>query len=148
MKMKQNVFVVHGHDHSARDELVEMIKSFELVPFVLSELVDSGATIIEKFERYAKRCEFAIILLTPDDKSADKLAKEDIFRARQNVIFEMGWFYAKLGRQKTLLLYKGDVELPSDVTGVLYKKFESSPVELKSILMSSLSAGGIRIPTA
>ena len=42
------------------------------------------------------------------------------FRARQNVIFEFGFFIARLGRQRVAALCKGDIELPSDYHGVVY----------------------------
>jgi predicted nucleotide-binding protein len=139
------VFIVHGHDHEARNDLTKLLKRMGITPIVLSKTLDGGTTIIEKFEKHACQCEFAIVLLTPDDKSAGSLRASEKYRARQNVIFEMGWFYAKLGRHKTLLIYRGKVELPSDVTGILYKKFSKSPVELKSEISAALKAGGVRL---
>ena len=43
-------------------------------------------------------------------------------RARQNVIFEMGFFLGKLGRTsgKVLLLHKGSLDIPSDIAGIEY----------------------------
>jgi predicted nucleotide-binding protein len=139
------VFIVHGHDHAARNELVTLLQGMGVTPIVLSKTLDGGSTIIEKFEKHACRCEFAIVLLTPDDKSANALRRDERYRARQNVIFEMGWFYAKLGRRKTLLVYRGKIELPSDVTGILYKRFAKSPVELKSEISAALIAGGVSL---
>lgn len=51
-------------------------------------------------------------------------ARDDIHnlrpRARQNVIFELGFFIGRLGRQRVCALHKGDVEIPSDFAGVLW----------------------------
>ena len=80
-------------------------------------------TIIEKFEEETNHIDIVFVLLTPDDAIAPADANDDIKRrARQNVIFEMGYFLAKLQRRsgQILLLYKGSVELPSDISGVVY----------------------------
>jgi predicted nucleotide-binding protein len=63
------------------------------------------------------------VLLTPDDEVAgpsDTNAEKR--RARQNVIFEMGFFLGKLGSEsgKILLLHKGPVDIPSDISGIEY----------------------------
>jgi predicted nucleotide-binding protein len=140
---RPRVFLVHGHDHNARDELILILQNLGLVAVVLSHTADRGATIIEKFEREAETCEFALVLLTPDDRPSGELQEGELFKSRQNVIFEMGWFYARLGRQRTLLLHKGKVELPSDVTGVLYKQFHFTPRELEADIRRALVAGGV-----
>jgi len=78
--------------------------------------------VIEKFEAHANKVDGAIVLLTPDDHWVKDGTNEEIRRARQNVIFELGYFYAKFGREsgRVLLLYKGELDLPSDISGVIY----------------------------
>jgi predicted nucleotide-binding protein len=140
------VFVAYGSDHKARDDISDVLRSLGLQPVVISKSPDHSKSLIEKFEHAARQCEFAVILLTPDDKKVfgTKLRRVGN-RARQNVIFEMGWFFGHLGRTKTLLLRKGVIEMPSDVRGVLYKKYINSPFELRSEIESALRAGGVRI---
>lgn len=116
----QKVFVVHGHDEGAREATARFIEKLGLQPIILHEQASGGRTIIEKLEHYAD-VDFAVILLTPDDvgnsaKATDKLNS----RARQNVILELGYFVAKLGRSKVCALHKPGVELPSDFMGVVY----------------------------
>jgi predicted nucleotide-binding protein len=41
-------------------------------------------------------------------------------RARQNVVFEFGFFAGRLGRGRVAVLYEHGVELPSDVAGVAF----------------------------
>ena len=41
-------------------------------------------------------------------------------RARQNVVFELGFFIGALGRSRVAVLYEDGVELPSDMNGILY----------------------------
>jgi hypothetical protein len=113
------VFVVQGHD-DAREAVARLLERLGLRPIILQEQPNRGQTIIEKFESYAS-VGFAVVLLTPDDVGSDASSPEDLKpRARQNVIFELGFFVAALGRRRVCALYKGDVELPSDYRGVVY----------------------------
>lgn len=89
-------------------------------------------TIIEKFEYYASDCAFAFILMTPDDRGGSKNDSDSQWRARQNVILELGWFMARLGRERVVILYSGELEIPSDISGVLYLKFDTSISEVQA----------------
>jgi CAP12/Pycsar effector protein, TIR domain len=87
----KNVFIVHGHNLERMDELRDFLRdNLHLQPIILEEQDDRGKTIIEKFEYYAPSCSFAFVIMTPDDKAAteNKLASQ--WRARQNVIMELG----------------------------------------------------------
>jgi len=122
----KKVFVVHGHDTSAKEGTARFLEKLRLQPIILHEQPSSGRTIIEKFEMYSGDIAFAVILLTADDfgGSVDNPTKSRP-RARQNVILELGYFLGRLGRSRVCALYKGDVELPSDIQGVLYIPFDS-----------------------
>ena len=116
------VFVVHGRDNGAKDAVARFLTNLGLQPIVLHEQPNQGRTIIEKFEDYA-RVGYAVVLLTPDDKCVSETG-DCTFRARQNVILELGYFIGQLGRKHTCALLKGDVEIPSDYDGVLYVKMD------------------------
>lgn len=115
-----NVFIVHGHDEEAKHEVARTIHRLtNRQPIILDEQRSGGDTVIEKFEKYGGSATFAVVLLTPDDMGC----KRDgvmMPRARQNVVFELGYFFAKLGRGRVVGLTKGEVDLPSDVAGVVY----------------------------
>lgn len=125
------VFVVHGHDAGLKAQVARFVGELDLEPVVLSEQASGGSqTIIEKIEEHDE-VGFAVVLLTPDDVGTAKTAIEEAedeeaavdalnHRARQNVVFEMGYFMARLGRERVVGLYKGDLELPSDYQGVVY----------------------------
>ncbi|MFY9822935.1 MAG: TIR domain-containing protein [Thermoanaerobaculia bacterium] len=140
------VFVAHGHDLGAKEEVVRLLRAFKLRPVVLSEEADSGRTIIEKIEDYSDVA-FSIVLLTPDDIGGTNL--NDLTpRARQNVIFELGYFFAKLGRRKVVALSKkkGDqkIEVPSNYSGILY--LEMDPTRgWKMRLAEEMAAAGFEI---
>ena len=114
------IFLVHGHDGEAKHHVARVVQQLtERQPVVLDEQANSGLTVIEKFELNSSRAAFAIVLLTPDDEGGPK-GDPMRPRARQNVVFELGYFFARLGRGRVVALSKGDVELPSDISGIIY----------------------------
>lgn len=137
-----DVFVVHGHDETAKEQLARFLEKLGLKAIILHEQPDQGRTIIEKFEDYAEQVGFAVILLTPDDLGAGKVQAVQGSRARQNVIFELGYFAGKLGRGKTCLLRKGDVEMPSDLFGVIYSDLDANG-GWKIKLVQEMKAAGL-----
>ena len=115
------VFIVHGRDNEAKETVARFLENLDLTPVILHEQPNQGRTIIEKFERHAPQVGFAVALLTPDDVGALKSDEKNLKpRARQNVVFELGYFLGRLGRERVCALTKGNVELPSDYDGVVY----------------------------
>jgi len=123
----RRVFVVHGHDHGALDQVVQFITSLGLDVCVLKDEPNKGRTIIEKFEQESGDAGFAVILCTPDDEGYARSDGADRarLRARQNVVLELGYFISKLRRSRVCALMVGELEMPSDVNGVLYTRFDS-----------------------
>ncbi len=121
----RKVFVVHGHDEGALAAMARFLEKIEIEPIILQEQPDQGFTVIEKFETYAKQVAFAVVLLTPDDLGGSASASSQAARARQNVIFELGYFVGKLGRGRACLLRKGEIEIPSDLYGVIYTEMDA-----------------------
>ena len=119
------VFIVHGHDNAAREAVARVVSKLGLIPIILHEQPNRGATIIEKFERHAD-VGFAIILLTPDDEGRAKGEEKLSERARQNVILELGYFVGRLKRKRVMVLRKGDVEVPSDIFGMVYEPLDDA----------------------
>ena len=120
------VFVIHGRDNEAKETVARFLTRLDLIPVILHEQPNQGRTIIEKFEQHTQ-VGFAVALLTPDDVGALQNNRNDLKpRARQNVIFEFGYFIGRLGRNRVCALTKGDVEIPSDYDGVVYIPLDDS----------------------
>lgn len=120
LRKNNKVFVVHGHDDAARETVARFLERLDLEPVILHEQPNMGRTIIEKFEDHSD-VGFAVVLLTPDDVGAVRDRPHNLKpRARQNVVFELGYFAGVLGREKVCALAKGDIEIPSDYDGVVY----------------------------
>lgn len=114
------VFIVHGHDESAQNKAARFVEKLGFEAIILHEKASSGRTIIEKIEHYSD-VGFAIVLYTPDDVGNVKSEAENLnVRARQNVIFEHGYLIGRLGREKVSALVDGKLELPNDISGVVY----------------------------
>lgn len=145
------VFIVHGHDEKAQSELEIILGEVGLKPVVLHRQADGGRTLIEKFEHYSD-VGFAFVLLTPDEiaylvadeKEPDNKRRKE-HRARPNAIFEFGFFVGKLGRGRTCCIYKSPVSVPSDLDGLIYKKFERSVEEIAYALGKELKAAGYKL---
>ena len=120
------VFIIHGRDDRTKQTVARFLETLGLEPLILHEQANRGRTIIEKFEEHSQ-VGFALALLTPDDVGAIKGDESNLNpRARQNVIFEFGYFIGKIGRKRVCALVQGDVEKPSDYDGVLYIPLDDS----------------------
>ncbi|MBK6866639.1 MAG: nucleotide-binding protein [Burkholderiales bacterium] len=142
------VFIVHGHDVVAREQLELVIHKLGLDPYVLQNTGGGGLTIIEALESEigsrAGAAKFGIVLLTPDDVGYAKFAgeKEAQPRARQNVVLEMGMLISALGRKNVAILKKQHLEIPSDAQGILYISFNDHVKEAVPKLVDRLRAAG------
>lgn len=116
----KKVFIVHGHNDLIKEKAARTLEKLGLEAIILHEQHDGGKTIIEKFEKNVIDVGFAIVLLTADDEGKAKRETNYKDRSRQNVVFEMGYFMGKLGRDRVLLLLDKDVEKPGDLDGIVY----------------------------
>lgn len=127
--MLSKVFVVYGHDATARTDLEAMLRRWRLELLILDQLPNEGQTIIEKLEKAIAEAKFAIVLATPDDEGhRANHPDEKAFRARQNVVLELGMLLARLGRKNVAILMKQQdtMENPSDIHGLMYIPFKDS----------------------
>ena len=142
--VSNEVFIVHGRDEAAKHAVARFLEKLGLEPIILHEQANKGRTIIEKFEDYSL-VGYAVVLLTADD--VGKLASQEPKlspRARQNVVFEWGFFMGKLGRERVCALYEEGIEQPSDLDGVVYVSLDKIGA-WKLLLGKELQAAGFDI---
>ncbi len=136
-------FIVHGTDPTnKRDAVARLLTNLKIEPILLSEQPSLGQTIIEKLESHSD-VKLAVVLLTGDDaggRSPDQLQP----RARQNVIYELGYFHGLLGRKRLVVLYEPDVEMPSNISGIVYLKIDNEG-RWKFELAKELKARGLNV---
>jgi predicted nucleotide-binding protein len=143
--LSKRVFVVHGHNEVMKLAVARLLEKLKLEPIILHEQESRGLTIIEKIERYSD-VGFAVVLMTADDVGAAKAKSPDGLqaRSRQNVILELGYFVALLGRSCVCALYESGVEVPSDFDGVVYTLID--PAESwKLSLAKEIRAAGLSV---
>jgi len=139
------VFIVHGHDGEVRQTVARYIEKLGFEAVILHERPNKGRTIITKFREEAAGVGFAIVLMTPDDVGgvAGVAAADLRLRARQNVVFELGFFIGELGAESVAALVKGDIERPSDFDGVVYISLDNGTWQMD--LARELKAAGYSI---
>jgi len=141
------IFLTHGHDTDARSAVEGLLKEVGLRGIVLQDEAGGGQPIIQKFEEHS-RAHFAIVLITPDDLGGKREDPPVLRpRARQNVIFELGFFLGKLGRDRVIAMYKEEkerIELPSNYEGVQYISLDSGG-NWRSSLVRELKRAGIQL---
>jgi predicted nucleotide-binding protein len=138
------VFLVHGHDTGALGSVEAFLRKLNLAVTILRDEPNKGQTIIEKVESNAD-VGFAVVLLTGDDEGHQRQVKDALLpRARQNVIFELGYFIGRLGRSRVCALYENGVELPSDYSGVIFIHW-SEDENWKFLLLRELKEAGLPV---
>jgi hypothetical protein len=123
------VFIVHGHNGELKEGVARLLEQQGIQPIILHEQVNRGATIIEKIESNSD-VQAAVCLFTADDYGHSATDQEKQPRARQNVVFEAGYFMGKLGRENIVIISDKGVELPSDLQGVVYTDTQLWKMEL------------------
>ena len=145
LKDNKKIFVVHGHDIGIKDSVAGFLEKHKLKLIFLDGQVSGGKTIIEQFEMHSASAHYAVILITPDDIGAVKGEETKLRpRASQNVILESGYFCGKLGRNRVCVLYIEDLELPSDMSGILCVRMDDAGA-WKLKLAKEMKASGLDI---
>jgi serine/threonine protein kinase len=142
---RKKVFIVHGRDDGFRETVARFIESKLGLPVtVLQEEPSRGRALLEKFEANTDVA-FAVVLMTGDDRGGtkDQLFADQMPRARQNVLFELGFFLGKLGRDRVCAIYESGVELPSDYSGIVYIQKREWQWQLQ--LAKELKAAGLPV---
>jgi predicted nucleotide-binding protein len=141
----RDIFIVHGHDDARKHEVARFLRALTgNEPIILHEQPGGGRTVIEKFEQHAASAGYAVVIATPDDVGKATTGESLHPRARQNVIFELGFFYGALGRARVALLYDNSVERPSDISGVVTIELDPSGA-WKMLLAREISSAGVGV---
>ncbi|MBW7997435.1 MAG: hypothetical protein FVQ81_12845 [Candidatus Glassbacteria bacterium] len=138
-KTGKKVFIIHGHDYANLGNLEKLLKDrFDLEVVILKDKPKKSRPLIVKLEEEAEGVGYAFALFTPDDFTVNE--NEEYYEARPNVILELGWFFAKIGRENVSILLKENTKVPSDLDGidriefikVINEQFEKIELELKT----------------
>jgi len=140
-RAESKVLVVYGRNREMKEQVARFLMKLGLEPILLDEQPALGRTLIEKLEAQAGIA-FAVVILTGDDVGGLATRPRTLRpRARQNVIFELGFSLAKLGRGRVCALYEAGVELPSDFRGVEYMPLDPAGAWRRQLARELLEAG-------
>ena len=145
LAVRKKVFVVYGHEPDSRSQLEAMLRRWDLDPLILDQLPSEGQTIIEKLEKHTSEANFCVVLATPDDIGFRAGHEgERAYRARQNVVLELGMMLSKLGRRNVAIMLKQQekMERPSDIQGLIYIPFKDSVTDGAVLLAKEMAAQG------
>lgn len=154
----ESVFIVHGHDVDLLEEIETYLIQLGVEPVVLSKMDNKHNSLFQKFLAWGGETRFAIVLITADDVGAGRFqfdapnvgAHSLQFRARQNVILELGFFYGYLGWENVFVLFKKpdrvfpNFERPSDLDGVLFEEVDDTD-KWKKYLRERLEEAGFQL---
>ncbi len=153
-----SAFVVHGHDDGALTEVTTYLQHLGVRPIVLKDIEEAEESLLNRFFLVGGEARFAVVIVSPDDRGASRHQYDDPgvgeramkFRARQNVILELGFFYGKLGFQNVFVLLQEpkekwpDFELPSDLGGAVFKRIDAQG-KWKKLLRKTLAGRGFEL---
>jgi predicted nucleotide-binding protein len=150
LNLEKNVFIVHGRDEATRQQLELILLKYDVKPKVLVKSNTGPNSILEELEALIRICKAGFILVTPDDEGRLRDSTDSaVGRARQNVIFETGLLFAKFRKfERVALVVRRPIELPSDLDGILFLKFEKSVNELEVQIVEKLNGWGIPTRTS
>ena len=97
-----------------------------------------GKVNIEALEGSLSEFDFAVFVMAGDDVRITRGVEEPA--VRDNIIFELGLFMGRLGRQRCFLLYPRENEprLPSDIDGVIRLAYEATEEPTHALKASAL----------
>lgn len=121
----RRVFISHGRPTVWRSvqNFVEKECQPKLPTLELAYEASKGRTVIEKLDGESQNCSYAVIVMTGDDVADDEV------RARENVIHEIGFFQGRYGRDRVCLLHEEGVNVPSNLSGIVYVLFPKGDVD-------------------
>lgn len=118
-----------------KNELIQILRSIrgmKLNIHTLKDRIAYGDTVSDSVDRLSLACDLAIILATQDDFVLNERNGDIVKspRTRENIWIEYGYFWAKLGISRTLLIADKKIDIPSDISGY-YIGFDHSIKEVK-----------------
>jgi predicted nucleotide-binding protein len=98
----------------------------------------ASQTVLEDLLQTTEHCDFAVLVLTPDDKTKSRGTVKDA--PRDNVVYELGLFTGALGRERSLIVVPSqtDIKIPTDLLGVTTLRY--TPRKSTSALMRQLES--------
>lgn len=143
--ISNKLFLVHGKNKDVKNKILEILNKHDIETIFIENqtLEDSnGETIKERLDKHMDKISAGLVLYTPCDEGREFNSNEDLKpRARQNVVFEHGMLVNRLGYDRVIMVVKDNVEIPTDLGGIVYIKYE----EIEQKLLKQLFSLGFNV---
>jgi hypothetical protein len=110
------------------EAVTAQLADYEVVPWS-ADVFQPGTFTVDSLLQEVNRADFAVFVFALDDIA---LIREKVYSAtRDNVIFELGLFMAKLGRRRCFFMVPrgaGDFRIPSDLHGITHLTYDAGRV--------------------
>ena len=118
------IFIIHGHtpELSKVDKFIRKELNFDTM--ILQKDYKPGEIIDSKLKDRLKQVDCAVVIMSPDDHTTSGM-----FRARQNVIYELGYCRRYLKKWQIIILKEESVEMHSDLQGLVYIGYKQGCIE-------------------
>jgi hypothetical protein len=115
-----------------------------------SQVFKLGNHTLEDLINELDQSMFGIFVLSPDDLVSSR--GTSMPKSRDNVVFELGLFMGRLGRQRTFMVVRHDpnttVALPSDLQGIKYATYRLTNNDVSASVASACQAVRVAMQTA
>lgn len=125
--MKPNIFIGSSVEGLNTAFAIQKNLDYEANVTVWTQGVfELSQTAIESLITVMDKADYAIFVFTPDDKTF--MRKTEHNTVRDNVIFELGMFIGKLGRQRVFIIAPdgSDMHIPTDLLGITIGNYNSA----------------------
>jgi len=122
--IKPIVFIGHGRNTSWRELKDHLQDKHDIKVEAYETGARAGHSIRDILEEMILKSSFALLVLTAEDKQDNGR-----YRARQNVIHEVGLFQGRLGFRRAIILLEEGIEEFTNVQGVQYISFSKNNIK-------------------
>lgn len=119
------IFISHGNSKDWMN-VQKFLEQDMLIPTIeLAQQRNNGRTIIEKLIMESEQCNYAVIVMTGEDFGFNGNT-----HCRENVMHEIGFFQGKYGRNNVCILHEENVNIPSNLSGIVYISYKKGEIQL------------------
>jgi predicted nucleotide-binding protein len=133
-KPKQ-LFVAHGKNLKALEDLKKILNEFKIPYIVAIDEAHSGRPISAKVAGLMNQCSAGIFIFTKDEQFFSKNADgeyTEVWRPSENVVYELG-AASKLWDRKIIIIREEGVNFPTDFKDIGYIEFEPGQLSSKAM---------------
>ena len=128
--VKNKLFVIHGLDEKMNAPMIEFLISLGLEPILMRDKENSAKPIAVKFTQY-NDIDFALAILSGDDfvyRKENGKPQSSHLKADQGVVFELGFWLGKLGRDRVIAFYydQKNFRCPTEFFDLRYVPFDKN----------------------